>query len=177
MPANLLDDPANLFLIGSPEVNRLVKDGLSRIQTGGATTWRFEKLHDEWVLYRQEDGKPEGTSSKKEYERSMDIDGKLILEDHGIIVRAPHPLHPGRLIMVLAGPSSVGTGAACLAATQSQLIRKIADSGIDIADHRRGFWVLVKGKADPRDHLLNESGVSVEASGFYPGFAAQEVAL
>lgn len=90
--------------------------------------------------------------------------------DHGIIVRGPHPDHPGRLVMVLAGPHSLGTGAACLAATRSPLIQQIKaalPAGVDIADKRRTLWVLVRGEISRRDVLLDLEGVSVLEAGVY----------
>ncbi len=162
-PTDILENDANLFLIGSPMVNRLVRGGLSCIQKGRATAWRFGWLRDakgarNYALYQKKNGRERPLLRR--------MDGTAIAEDYGIIVRAPHPLHNGRLIMVLAGSSSVGTGAACLAATQPQLVRTIK-SHIDIADHRQPFWVLVKGQVDSKDHLLDESGVSVEEWGVY----------
>jgi hypothetical protein len=95
---------------------------------------------------------------------------KVHVMDHGIIVRGPHPDHPGRLVMVLAGPHSLGTGAACLAATRSVFIQQIKAAlprGVDIADKKRTFWVLVRGEVSPRDSLLDMEGVSIVEAGVY----------
>ena len=48
--------------------------------------------------------------------------GRDVREDYGLIVRGPHPKHPRRMVTIMAGPHSLGTGAACLAATKSHLV-------------------------------------------------------
>ena len=91
-------------------------------------------------------------------------------EDHGLIVRGPHPKHPkhpGRTVTIMAGPHSLGTGAACLAATKPQLVRKVADKLADKSDlssHDRYFWVLVKATASHDYHVDDSSVEVVEAS-------------
>jgi len=89
-------------------------------------------------------------------------------QDYGIIVRGPHPNCRGRMVLIMAGAHSLGTGAACLAATRSMLIRQIKDAlpdTVDFADKSRTIWVLVKGISSERDRLLDESGVSVLEAG------------
>ena len=70
----------------------------------------------------------------------------------------------------MAGAHSLGTGAACLAATRSSLIQEIRSrlpEGV-LEDKKRTFWVLVKGTASERDYLLDEDGVTIEDAGAYP---------
>jgi len=72
------------------------------------------------------------------------------------------------MVLIMAGAHSLGTGAACLAATRSMLIRQIKDAlpdTVDFADKSRTIWVLVKGISSERDRLLDESGVSVLEAG------------
>ena len=104
--------------------------------------------------------------------------GKQIwTQDYGLILRAPHPRHKKRIILLMAGAHSLGTGAACLAASRSPLIKKVREtlrestgqlaqekSGI-IENSENAFWVLVKGTVKHPDFLLDEDGVSIEDAG------------
>ena len=118
------------------------------------------------VLYRHQNG-------KKILEESTlgDFKGREIWqEDYGLIVRAPHPLHPDRMVLVMAGAHSLGTGAACIAATSSRFIREIQKNHLDgkvLADKTQTFWVLVKGIASERDGLLDKEGVTICEAGVY----------
>jgi hypothetical protein len=69
----------------------------------------------------------------------------------------------------MAGPHSVGTGAACLAATRSLFIRQIKEMLPEgtLADKRRAFWVLVKGKLNRPNGMLDMDGVNIEEAGVY----------
>jgi hypothetical protein len=82
----------------------------------------------------------------------------------GILVRGPHPTREGRLALIMAGPESLGTGAACLAATASSRIELVRDAlskkGIRLADKKARFWVLVRGEHNSQG-MLDEEGVSV----------------
>lgn len=70
----------------------------------------------------------------------------------------------------MAGAHSLETGAVCLAATKSSLIREIQaalPNREDLADKRKIIWALVKGKANNKDYLLDENGVSILRAGTY----------
>jgi len=174
-PPDLLSRPLNLYLIGSPKSNPPVREMLQRLQKGREPNWTLgafpgEKEEGDYLtaLYRTKSGQVELVEGRTEY---LGTEGALIhVMDHGIIVRGPHPDYPGRLVMVLAGPHSLGTGAACLAATRSPLIQQIKAAlpvGVDIADKRRTLWVLVRGEISQRDTLLDMEGVSVLEAGIY----------
>jgi len=122
------------------------------------------------ALYRGHQGDPRG----------QHIEGKILHTDengvitqsldHGIIVRGPHPDYPERLVMVLAGAHSLGTGAACLAATRSPLIRQIKAAlpqGVDIADKHRTLWVLVQAMNNEQDAHLDVEDVKILEAGVY----------
>ena len=86
---------------------------------------------------------------------------RVFEQDYGLVIRAPHPEHPKRFVLIMAGPHSVGTGAASLAATHPRLIRQIKDqfgrapkSGINLADRSQAWWVLVKGELDRDKNLV-----------------------
>jgi hypothetical protein len=174
-PPDLLTQPYNLYLIGSPKSNPPVQDMLERLQGGRGPNWALGAMPGErkagdyrTALYRTCDGKRVIVEGRTE---SLGQKGANVhVMDHGIIVRGPHPDHPGRLVMILAGPHSLGTGAACLAATRSPLIRQIKAAlppGVDIADKTRTFWVLVRGQVSPRDWLLDMEGVTLVEAGVY----------
>lgn len=40
-------------------------------------------------------------------------EGEIHVDDYGIIIRAPHWEHSGRLVLVIAGAHRLGTGAGC----------------------------------------------------------------
>jgi hypothetical protein len=73
--------------------------------------------------------------------------------------------------MILAGPDSLGSGAACIAATRSQKIEQIRTAlGANrdaLADKQKAIWVLVKGTADHTNGMLSESGVEIVEAGVY----------
>ena len=174
-PPDLLSRPLNLYLIGSPKSNPPVREMLQRLQKGREPDWTLGAFPGEneegdylTALYRTKSGQVELVEGRTEY---LGTEGALIhVMDHGIIVRGPHPDYPGRLVMVLAGPHSLGTGAACLAATRSPLIQQIKAAlpvGVGIADKRRTLWVLVRGEISQRDTLLDMEGVSVLEAGIY----------
>lgn len=161
----------NLFLIGSPKVNFLVEDVMNTIQVESPLRWIFAPAAGETgksdyflSLYRVEGSNHLEIKGRNE----LGKDGEIHVEDYGIIIRAPHPKHAGRLIMVMAGAHSLGTGAACLAATRSSLIREIKSKGINIADRQQAFWVLVRGVSSEHDGLLDVAGARVVEAGTFP---------
>ncbi len=72
------------------------------------------------------------------------------------------------LPFMMAGPHSLGTAAACLAATRVSLIKKVEEAlpAGTLADKSRTFWALVKGTISD-DYHLDEEGVSIEEVGVY----------
>lgn len=174
-PPDLQSRDYNLYLIGSPKSNPPVREMIQRLQQGRSPDWTFGALPGEsefgdykTALYRTHDGQRvmiEGRMESWGQEHAM-----VDVMDHGLIVRGPHPDHPGRLVLILAGPHSLGTGAACLAATRSPFIQQIKaklPDGVDIADKQRTIWVLVRGEVSKRDALLDIEGVSIVEAGAY----------
>jgi len=175
-PKDLLASrPVSLFLIGSPKSNRATGVVLPMLHKQWEPQWHLPpqgnkpaKGNYPVVLQRIDKGKV------KEYPRqeypTVSRAGKIKSEDYGIIIRAPHPKHPDRLVMIMAGPRSLGTGAACLAATRSPLIARIQErlpEGIKIADKQQAFWVLVKGTMTDKRRLLDVDGVTIEDAGIF----------
>lgn len=173
-PPDLLKRPVNLYLIGSSKINPVTKGVIETLQKGNKTKWSFEPapgyiINDEdWPcsLYRISGNSREQIKGKTEVKG--DEKAEVWTEDYGLILRGPHPNFPDRLILIMAGAHSLGTGAACLAATRSPLIKKIRSflpEGI-LENKQSSFWVLVKGKAS-QDGLLDMEGVSIEDAGEY----------
>jgi hypothetical protein len=176
-PPDLLKLDANLYLIGSRKVNPRAREALDRIQEGKEPQWSFGPYPDgtppkgDWTvaLYKIAGGKRALVRGKAE--RLGPGREWVWTTDYGIIVRGPHPEHPGRSILVMAGSHSLGTGAACLAATRSSLIHEIRRKlppGV-LENKSVAFWALVKGSVNRKGFLLDDSGVSiVEASVYAP---------
>jgi hypothetical protein len=176
-PPDLFDYDINLYLIGSEKTNPHSGDLLARLSRGRQPCWEFRPRSGwtdgktgDWPvgLFRVEHGHEEeqlGKLSKVGEDTTSDI----WTSDYGLVVRGPHPEHAKRLAMIMAGPHSLGSAAACLAATRVSLIKKIKSSLPEriLADKRSTFWVLVKGTSNPLDFHLDEDGVTIEDAGVY----------
>lgn len=189
-PEEIIDADVNLYFIGSKKVNPLAGVMLQRIQQSrGGQRWYLGR-----VARNPESGELDFSLPRDEVERgdyicrlyentadgchsrqgdtavAEDVKGVVHTSDYGIIVRAPHPAHDGRIVLILAGAHSLGTGAACLAATRSSKIadikQKLEVNG-SLGDKRRAFWAFVRGDANPTDGLLDETGVTVERAEWY----------
>ena len=69
----------------------------------------------------------------------------------------------------MAGPHTLGTAAACLAATRPGRIEQIkAKLPVGVEDKSSTFWVLVRGRASAKDSLIDEDGVEILEAGVYP---------
>ena len=175
-PDNLLKLPRSLYLIGSPRVTHATEIMLAKLQRGKEPYWFFDmvpgykKSEDyEIALYRKQRGKKSIVEGeiKKLGPGKKDVIHNV---DHGLILRGPHPKHPDRLVLIMAGSHSLGTGAACLAATRSPLIQQINDAlpeGKNIAQKDLTFWVLVRGRISKKDSLLDMADVEVIEAGVY----------
>jgi len=139
------------------------------MQKGPGPNWRFEKAQGEddladaeWLLCGDLDSGPFKTPVGR-----YGTGNRRGVSDYGLILRGPHPVHPNRMVTVLAGPHSLGTGAACLAATKSLLVRQIGEhlaGKVDLADRERTIWSLVRGVAADDLHI-DPSGVTIENAG------------
>lgn len=160
----------NLYVIGSPKVNLIAPEVMDMIQSRQERMWKFDvapgrerKGNYPVSLYRL-DGDRATEMVGKKAERDT---GEIHVEDYGIIMRGPHPQHPGRMLMVIAGAHSLGTAAASIAATRSIHVREIKNRGIDISNRSLSFWVLVRGIESKRDGLLDVEGVTIEETGVF----------
>ncbi|MEA3402590.1 MAG: hypothetical protein U9R79_15230 [Armatimonadota bacterium] len=169
---NLVTTPGSLYLIGSGKVNQFTPGVLESLITSRGPQWRLgaapgeEEVGDyPMMLYRGDEPVPAEVTEVEE--------GTIFSKDSGLVVRGPHPCFPNdRLALVLAGAHSLGTGAACIAATSSSHIRQIAgrldaECNVSIADKDLTFWALATGTADPHDNLLPPENVTIEEVGVY----------
>jgi hypothetical protein len=158
---------ANLFLIGSPKVNKFTATFLELMQGDHAPNWRFPPCPGEEPVGDYEVqllGEPD-SSNFKSHCREVSVAG--MRKDYGLIVRGPHPFHPHRMVTIMAGPHSLGTGAACLAATKPKLVCEISErlaGVIDLTTRDRTFWVLVEAETD--DHL-DVANVHLHSAGIF----------
>jgi hypothetical protein len=175
----LQHESVNLYLIGSKKVNPLAGVMLARAQQAHAgeddPTWDLGAYPPE-----VEEGDYKVTLQRVAHGQRVPLIGKkgpfgenggeVHTEDFGIVVRAPHPDHANRLVTILAGGHSLGTGAACIAATRSQkveeILAKLGDKRNQLADKTKAIWVLVKGTAGA-DGMLQDDGVKIVEAGVY----------
>lgn len=171
---DLLTRPANLFFIGSRKSNPPVGLIMPKMLEGKEPYWYFDPADNspekgDWpvMLYRKQNDEKipiKGKIGKFQ-------DKQIWVEDYGIIIRTPHPLHKDRQVFIMAGAHSLGTGAACIAATSSPLIKEIQKMLPEktLADKSKGFWVLVKGTASEKDGLLDHDakGIKILEAGVY----------
>jgi hypothetical protein len=164
---------ANLYLIGSPKANHLAGQMQAACLAGYSVGFHLgrypgeEHVKDYRVaLYRGSGAKATVVRGQT---RSVGPDGGVVhVVDHGLVLRAPHPQFPDRIMMLMAGPHSLGTGAACLAATNSRLIAAIQDAlpaGVRLGDKTRAIYALVRGQIAGSDNHLDPENVRVLEAG------------
>ena len=157
---------ANLFLIGSPKVNKFTAQFLQELQNGKSPNWHFEECPDK-EKYSDYEMRLVGDHFRTKCLGIYNISKPESFEDYGLIVRGRHPTNKNRDVLILAGPHSIGTGSACLAATKTHLIKNISKalSGkAELTDRNKTIWVLVKGISDDTGHL-DVSGVTIVEAG------------
>ena len=184
VPDSFAGRDANLYCIASPKSNKLTWQLLRRLQKGRLPNWRFEPD----LQAAMAEGRRSETADWRDYQEVLlgtvteQVKGKaekkkvastrskgMALRDYGLIVRGPHPDHPGRLVTIMAGARSLGTGAACLVATESRYIKQVARKlgGLEkLAAQDRSLWVLVEAKTD-RHRNIDLKSVKVVKAGFY----------
>ncbi len=70
--------------------------------------------------------------------------------------------------MIMAGQHSLGTGAACLIATNPWLIAKVENEWkIPIHDRSLSFWALVHAWEDEADQHVDPKDVTIMGAGVY----------
>lgn len=142
----VLQEAMNLYCIASPKANRWTRTILDEFSRRWAPSLGFranpesEDLRNVSVSIFCDDGilRPHGWVCNDKDDRN--------LKDFGLLVRGPNPYHPDLMATVLAGRSSLGTEAACLALTDPDALeniqKRLAVRDVSLEDHRRPFWVL-----------------------------------
>lgn len=142
---------AHFYSIASPKANHLSGSLMKDFFENRVPRWDFrpdpesDSLRNPKLLLR---------TSNKVYEPvNKRACGRLVW-DFGIVLRAPLPRDPSCMFMVLAGRSSRGTEASCLAATAPaclrRLITRLEEEGVDVDNHHHGFCAVVSIAARER---------------------------
>ena len=157
----LFERDANFYLIGSSRSNTITAEAMAALQKDAQRPWQFVP-HMEGNITRLV-----GWTTDGRWECTGKHNDPRPREDYGLVLRGPHPLHDGRQVLIMAGPRSIGTGAACLAATRPELIKKINNHrrNVDLDDKDKTVWALVRGTPDRRDGHIYEKDVSIEDVG------------
>lgn len=154
---------ANLFLIAAPKSNDLTASFLQDLHRGQAPCWVFTEpepgaganlLGQTGANWKPPTQPPQGSRR----------------QDFGVVVRGPHPKHPRRTVMVMAGQHSLGTGAACLAATTPSIIAQIQSKlpdSVSLDDKHLRIWALVHAWDNEDDRHLDAQDVTVLEAGVY----------
>jgi len=138
------NNPMNLYTIGSSKVNRWTKLMMERFFENRNPKWEFKpnpeskNILNPRVIIRR---------NKVEYEPDVTIDTHILKWDFGMVIRGPHPVDSSFMFMVLAGRGSLGTEAACLAATNPECLRVLNErllfEKVDLDDHKKAFCAFV----------------------------------
>jgi hypothetical protein len=134
----------NLYTIGSPKANRWTGILMKRFFEKRGPTWEFKpdpessEILNPRVIVRR---------NNEKYMPSAAGDSDVLKWDFGLVIRGPHPMDASHMFMVLAGRSSLGTEATCLAVTDPGCLgrfdHRLKFDGIDLDDHRQAFCAVV----------------------------------
>ena len=188
-PPHLLEDAVSLYLVGSKKVNPLAGIFLEKLQAPDAPEWYFGALEGD-----NGSGRFVFNDRRLELERADDYHCRFFRREHdyyvelphkmknledgtpyhkldcGLLVRAPHPRHSDRLVVLMAGPHSLGSGAAGMAATNARLIQQLQDRlqqdcGVELADKSKPVWALLEATANRKDGGLKVKNVKIKEVG------------
>jgi hypothetical protein len=158
---DLLEQDCNLYLIGSPRANDLTKAALARVQSKGENQWQLDSP------VGSDKSRLVGYRGGARWDWEADHSVSVPPFDYGLFLRGPHPVHEGRMIMVLAGMRSLGTGGVCLAVTRPRLIQRLCEKlGLaTLADRNKVIWALIRATPDPKDNHASVEYTEVEDAG------------
>lgn len=156
----VLDEPMNLYTIGSPKANRWTRIMLEKFFSNREPKWDFKPdpeskdISNPKVIIRR---------NMTKYLPSKTGDSNRLKWDFGIIVRGPHPLDSSFMLMVLAGRSALGTEASCLAVIDPQCIQTLSDrllfEKINLKNHREIFCAIVS--IETKNYVTNKDTFKV----------------
>ncbi len=158
---DLLEQDCNLYLIGSPRANDLTGAALAWVQGKGKNHWQLDSSEG------SDKSRLVGYRGGAHWEWEADHSVSVPAFDYGLFLRGPHPVHEGRMIMILAGMRSLGTGGVCLAVTRPRLIQRLCEKlGLDtLADKKKVIWALIRVTPDPVDNHASVEHTEIEDTG------------
>lgn len=140
------EEAMNLFLVGSPKVNRW-------------TGLLLDKFYEQWrprLRFKAEADSPDLRNVRVMVEKDgsryfPDViyppDDNRFKKDFGLLIRGPYPGRPRNMVLILAGRSSLGTEAACCAATHPKHVQELKERlslyRVELADHSIPFYAVV----------------------------------
>jgi hypothetical protein len=155
-----LQEPMNLYCIASPKANRWTASLLNEYGIRWAPRLGFRadpaspnlrNVHLSLCSDEDAVGPPGWNANDK---------GDRYKRDFGIVVRGPNPYHEECMAAVIAGRSSLGTEAACIAFTDPKEIaiirQRLVGLNIDLENHKQPFWVLVSMNKDDEGEIVRK---------------------
>lgn len=169
-PSDVFEQPANFFCIGSSKLNKGTEYFLPRMQKG---------LQPHWVMKLVGLGRDKRVILQGEPELEGELAAPIVrkkpngdVQDYGLIVRGPNPIHPEHLILVAAGRHSIGTHAACSMIVRPMLIKALEEElkkqQVFLRDIAQPFWAVVKGTLKGNG-ILSDDVEIIRVGGYRPG--------
>ena len=160
---DLLDQDCNLYLIGSPRANDLTSDAMALVQGERKKLWQLDSSEGSDKSHLV------GYRGSQRWEWESDHTVSVPEFDYGLFLRGPHPKHEGRIIMILAGMRSLGTGGVCLAVTRPRLIQRLSDKlGLgNLSNREKVIWALIRATPDPEDNHASVEYTEIEDAGVF----------
>jgi hypothetical protein len=161
---SVLQDSMTLYSIASPKANRWTgmilheygKRWAPRLTFGADPASPDVRNVNLSIFCDQEILRPHGWS--------INGQGDRYARDFGLIVRGPSPYDPDCMVAVIAGRSSLGTEAACLAFTDPKAVghihQRLGPLEGNLEDHKQPFWVVVsmqRALGDEREEAIPET--------------------
>jgi hypothetical protein len=160
----VLQEPMNVYSIASPKANRWTGAILREYSKRWAPRLAFRadplsgdvRNVDLSIFCDDEVLRPAGWTINEK--------GDRYARDFGLIVRGPNPFNPDRMAVVIAGRSSLGTEAACLAFTDPKAVgivqKRLLPLGVSLENHNVPFWAVAsmqRAIGDGREEALRET--------------------
>ena len=157
----VLEEPMNVYCIASPKANRWT----------GTILEEYSRRWNPRLTFR---ANPE-SKNLRNVSVSIFCDDEILRpsgwvlndpddrdkKDFGLIVRGPNPYNPELMTAVIAGRSSLGTEAACIAFTDPDSLENIQNRlmavGVSLDDHRIPFWAMVSIRRDDRGEAIRNT--------------------
>jgi hypothetical protein len=136
-----LNAQMHIYCIASPKPNRWTGALMRNLNKKFSPAYEFrpDPGSDDFNDVRVQLHKNDKLIDLRTFQES--VEGGPQASDFGLILRAPHPIDSGRMVLILAGRSSLGTQAACLAATDPDQLQEMKrlEPKLDLDNHRQPF--------------------------------------